>query len=274
VDLVPFGVLVISPTGAGRAANPSWVDLTAQQDGGWLEWGWLDVLPEGERNARLAEILRAGEFGQTYRADWTVAGAGAAPRRLRVEAVPRATEGALTDMVVTITDVTAERDHESELAFRATHDGLTGLYNRAQFTVFVDHSLGRQRRDPGLIAAVIFLDVDGLKGTNDTYGHAAGDRLLQTVADRLRTVVRPGDVVARYGGDEFTVLCEDLPDEAGGQAIADRIKDAIRRPYDGPGECSASVGVAAADGHIRVEDLMRDADLAMYRAKGRRGRTA
>jgi diguanylate cyclase (GGDEF)-like protein len=120
--------------------------------------------------------------------------------------------------------------------------------------------------------AVLFVDLDRFKLINDSFGHAAGDRLLCDVAARLRQALRPGDTIARFGGDEVTVLCEDLDGEAGARAIARRIARLFDEPFlveDGEAFLQASIGIAIAGGTATPEDLIRDADAAMYRAKER-----
>ncbi len=161
------------------------------------------------------------------------------------------------------------------LLHQAMHDPVTGLANRSLLLDRLEHALalgGRQRRD----VAVLFLDLDHFKGINDTFGHAAGDALLGQVALRLCDAVRPSDTVARFGGDEFVLLCEDVG-EREVPAIARRVLAAFAAPFvlaDVEHYLSTSVGVALSRGtHDTPQDLIRDADAAMYRAKSRgRGR--
>jgi diguanylate cyclase (GGDEF)-like protein len=157
------------------------------------------------------------------------------------------------------------------LAHRATHDPLTGLPNRPAFVEHVEHALERRRRDPSAQGrvAVMFVDVDDFKLVNDSLGHGAGDRLLESVAERLAAALRPQDVVARFGGDEFTVLVADVADEQDARRVAQRLADALTPPIDLDGESrfvTASVGLALA-GDGDADQLLQDADAAMYRAK-------
>ncbi|MEA2497632.1 MAG: hypothetical protein QOH26_37 [Actinomycetota bacterium] len=156
------------------------------------------------------------------------------------------------------------------MAHRALHDTLTGLPNRALFRDRLEMALKRIRRRASKVA-VLFLDLDGFKLVNDGLGHEAGDQLLTQVAKRLTKVLRPSDSVARFAGDEFTILSEGILNDQDVVDIADRISKALAEPYVlGRDEVSisASIGIAIADGPEDSPDaLLRDADAAMYRAK-------
>jgi diguanylate cyclase (GGDEF)-like protein len=159
------------------------------------------------------------------------------------------------------------------LAHRATHDPLTGLPNRRAFAEHVEDALTDRRGGALGHVAVLFVDVDDFKLVNDSLGHRAGDRLLETVADRLGAALRPQDVVARFGGDEFVILVADVVDGADAMAVAERLAATLTPPIVLDGEprfVTASVGVAVAgDLHLDADQLLRDADVAMYRAKER-----
>jgi diguanylate cyclase (GGDEF)-like protein/PAS domain S-box-containing protein len=168
-------------------------------------------------------------------------------------------------------DITARKQAEQQLQHGALHDALTDLPNRAYFVERMAQALARVRRDPGYRFAVLFLDCDGFKAVNDGLGHEAGDRLLTELAGRLRTCVRPGDVVARLGGDEFTLLLEEVAGLPDAEQAARRIQDALAAPFLLAGRevtATASIGVALSEpDHGQLQDLLRDADLAMYHAK-------
>ncbi len=152
----------------------------------------------------------------------------------------------------------------------ALHDGLTGLPNRTLMLERLHHAFERTRRT-GKVSAVIFVDLDGFKGVNDTHGHSVGDQLLVAVAMRLRRVLRPPDTVARMHGDEFVILCEDLDDPKQAEPIVARLAEAMSLPFQLPTaniEITASVGIAFANHDIHdPEQILRDADTAMYQAK-------
>jgi diguanylate cyclase (GGDEF)-like protein len=258
-ELVAAGVVVLDPDGSARYANPMWTSLTGQVAPAWHGTGWLDVLAPHERADRKDELLATTRGGETWSGEWFAPCTPAGGRRLGVVAVPDHAGPDLETIVVTVTDTTVDQ---------ARRDPLTGLPDRGLFREFVAHAVDAQQRDPARLAAVLFIDVDDLKATNDAFGHEAGDRLLQAVARRIDAAVRPTDVVARYGGDEFTVLCQDLEDEAQAEAITERVRAAIHQPYDGHGPCRASVGLAIAGTPSSDPDgLVSEADRAMYRAK-------
>ncbi len=158
-----------------------------------------------------------------------------------------------------------------DMRHRALHDPLTGLANASLFHDRVGHALERLVRRQGATVAILFGDLDDFKAVNDRLGHAAGDRLLAIVADRLRAAARPEDTVARLGGDEFGLLLEELPAEADALAIAERAIAAVAAPIELAGEAvtaSLSIGVAfrAVQG-VTVDALIGEADTAMYEAK-------
>jgi diguanylate cyclase (GGDEF)-like protein len=184
------------------------------------------------------------------------------------------------NFVQSLANVLAEaidrRAAEDEMRRRALHDPLTLLPNRTLFGDRLAHALLQSRRRESL-TAVLFCDIDHFKLINDSLGHAAGDELLTGVAPRLKEALRPGDTVARFGGDEFAVLVEDLADEREAVEVAERIGALFTRPFVLSGIehfVTVSVGIAIArKPGERPETLIRDADAAMYRAKERgRGR--
>jgi diguanylate cyclase (GGDEF)-like protein/PAS domain S-box-containing protein len=170
-----------------------------------------------------------------------------------------------------LASVCLERDASRvRLAHQASHDPLTGLPNRLLFLDRCTHALAKAERSGGH-AVVLFIDLDRFKVVNDSLGHDAGDRLLMAVAERLREAVRPSDTIARFGGDEFTILCEELVADEDARVIADRVLALFSTPFHLDGRDvfeSASVGIALGTAPQRADELVQHADAAMYRAKG------
>jgi len=169
-------------------------------------------------------------------------------------------------------DISARKQAEEQLQHRAFYDPLTDLPNRALFLDRLQHMFHRARRAlTNPLFAVLYLDLDRFKSINDSLGHQAGDELLVATARRLERCVRPGDTLARLGGDEFTVLLDNITCEADATGVADRIHEELAAPLDVRGFemfTSVSVGIAlSSSGYERPEDMLRDADTAMYRAK-------
>ncbi len=169
------------------------------------------------------------------------------------------------------TDITERKEAEDRLLYDAFHDVLTGLANRALFMDRLGHAVSRARRQEQACFAVLFLDLDRFKLINDGLGHGIGDRLLEAIGSRLRRCVRPGDTVARFGGDEFTILLDGIACLEDATHIAERIDEELSAPFVLDGKelfAGASIGIAVGGrGYQRAEDVLRDADIAMYRAK-------
>jgi diguanylate cyclase (GGDEF)-like protein len=159
----------------------------------------------------------------------------------------------------------------AEATHEAFHDSLTGLPNRSLFIDRLDHALARIEREGGPLA-VLFCDLDGFKTVNDSLGHAAGDRLLSAVGSRLEGSLRPADTVARFGGDEFAILLEELHRPEDAARAAARVITQLEAPFEIEGReifIGVSVGIASASPEDDGDSLLRNADLAMYRAKAR-----
>ena len=177
---------------------------------------------------------------------------------------------AVKGFVCTAHDVTERKSKQDRLAHDATHDPLTGLPNRVLLLDRLGHALSRSERD-GTLVAVMFLDLDDFKIINDSLGHSAGDQVLIDVAGRLRAAARSSDTVARYGGDEFVIVCEDISGRPEAEAVAHRLRDHICEPLEVGAHqrhIGTSIGVVlAAGGQGTPDGLVRQADAAMYRAK-------
>jgi diguanylate cyclase (GGDEF)-like protein len=169
----------------------------------------------------------------------------------------------------TFRDIRSQKRVEAKLQHQAMHDSLTGLANRALLTDRVQEALKRLRRDGERKFAVIFLDLDGFKAINDEMGHDVGDEVLLTVSRVLRDCLRPQDTLARFGGDEFAMLLEDMPSAELATIVAERLHRSLRAAAlpDGA-QVSASVGIAMVTSRGGIASrVLREADIAMYHAK-------
>jgi diguanylate cyclase (GGDEF)-like protein/PAS domain S-box-containing protein len=190
-------------------------------------------------------------------------------RHVEVTASNRLGDPAVKGIVINLRDVTERVEAAAHLAHQAMHDTLTDLPNRALLLDRLDQALARAARS-GRACALMFVDLDHFKQINDVHGHAAGDQILVTVAARLNQAVRPGDSVARLGGDEFVVLVENIEDPRTAQEIAERIQSSLGEATTlagRPVNIGCSIGIAISDRH-NPDTLLREADTALYRAKG------
>jgi diguanylate cyclase (GGDEF)-like protein/PAS domain S-box-containing protein len=283
-------------TVATHATGDGVFDWDLQQDQLWLSDAWLALVgaetstgnPEewaervhpADREAFLAAV-RAHVDGQTPRFE--------SEHRLRDKdggfrwvlargSATRDAAGKAIRLAGTVMDVSERRAAAERALNDALHDPLTRLPNRALFLDLVRRSFARSRRHDDQSFAVMFLDLDHFKSVNDSLGHAAGDELLVQFARRLQTCLREGDTLARHGGDEFTILLDDVASPADAMIVADRIRGLTAETFQIAGHevvANASIGIALwASAYARPEDLLNDADTAMYRAKAQgRGRT-
>ncbi|HZQ84019.1 MAG TPA: bifunctional diguanylate cyclase/phosphodiesterase, partial [Acidimicrobiales bacterium] len=258
---VPMGVF-FSEVGLRLGyVNDRFAELWGLPTSAVVGMGWLDSVHDDDR-PRLLDALSAVLIGEPFDLEVRLRRATEL-RWVRARAVPVSLPGHGAGFVGSIEDVTESRRHEEQLAHEATHDPLTGLPNRVLLAPRLDDALAVAP------VALLFFDLDDFKLVNDTFGHAAGDDLLVTVASRLTEGVRPSDMVVRLGGDEFVVLCHVAgADDA--VRVAERLRASVSRPAVLDGTeimVTASVGIVVADGRHDAEGLLRDADVAMYQAK-------
>ncbi|HTC69164.1 MAG TPA: diguanylate cyclase [Acidothermaceae bacterium] len=222
-------------------------------------------------DAGLRNVLASGAPTQV---EFSIGG-GVEKRWYQTRIVPqRGTDGAITGILTSTRDLTALKRAEQALAHQAVHDALTGLANRVLLLDRMTQSLSRLQRQPGRFA-VMFIDLDHFKEINDGLGHEIGDRLLIQVAERLTSVSRRVDTVARFGGDEFVLLCDKIPRDQDVRAAGKRIVRSLAEPFFVDGrqlDLSASVGIViASEPATQPAVLIREADAAMYQAKERGG---
>jgi diguanylate cyclase (GGDEF)-like protein/PAS domain S-box-containing protein len=195
---------------------------------------------------------------------------GMASRNVEIKLSRSLWEGSFA-YLATIRDITERKRSEGELTYNAFHDVLTGLPNRAALITQIEGAIAKTQLDSSYLFAVLFLDLDGFKGVNDRLGHAAGDHLLIQVARRLELCLRPSDQIARLGGDEFVIFLNNIHSIQDAIHISERIEIALSAPITWEGQqifTRASIGIAIGkDSYRNPEELLRDADIAMYAAK-------
>ncbi len=220
----------------------------------------------------IFETLRSGSSG-VRTADFPIFGRGGRAWYHAIVSSVRGADGGPSYCTVMLQDITERTNRERQLHHQATHDTMTGLPNRSFVTAALQRALERKRG--GVRFALLFVDVDDFKTVNDSRGHAAGDDYLRIIAQRLNSCVRAGDIVARYGGDEFAILLDSLSSEADVDRIVLRMSREFAEPVSLAGSSlrpSLSVGIVVDDGmYASSSAALADADLAMYRAKARGG---
>lgn len=272
------GIIITARDGRILQVNPAFTEVTGyrrdevigrnprifasgRQDASFYRTLWHSVLTEGQWQG---EIWNRRKNGEVY------------PEWLSIFSI-RAPSGQIEYFVATFFDITERKRAEDKIIHQAYHDALTNLPNRVLFKDRLEQSLAFARRMQHKKVALLFIDLDRFKLVNDSLGHAAGDQLLQQVAQRLRDVGRQTDTLARLGGDEFTILLPDVDHVEEAMIVAEKVLAALKQPFvvgDRDIFISASIGISLyPDDGVDVEVLMKHADTAMYRVKkqGRNG---
>jgi len=265
--------LLVAPDGTVRSSSGA-LSRMLGHDPELLEGRPLvNLVTEADRQAVMGALVRAARTSASASPVTVTVGltkqGEPSPIPFELSIVNLVDDPTVGGFVVTGHDVTDRKRLEEELSYQAFHDSLTGLGNRGLFLNRLAHSLERAERGNDRIAA-LFLDMDGLKAANDRLGHAAGDSLLQSMAEVLVGCIRRSDTAARLGGDEFGVIVEEFTYPREVEALADRILAACRTPLLVEGQplsATVSIGFAFSRPGITVDELMSNADRAMYRAK-------
>jgi diguanylate cyclase (GGDEF)-like protein/PAS domain S-box-containing protein len=271
IDSLDQAVMIADASGRILAVNPAFSAITGFAN--------HEVLAQNPR------ILKSGRHGEAFYAEfwgrllhtgswqgeiWNRRKDGSLFPAWQTISVVRAADGAVSRFISVFSDIAALKSAEAQWQHAAHHDPLTGLPNRLRFTIELDSSLRRAQRH-GQKVALLFIDLDGFKAVNDTLGHLAGDQLLRTVAARLREGVRREDAVARWGGDEFTIVLEEVADADAAAEAVRKLHEVIAQPVLLGTQAitvPASIGVALYPDHgSDGEALVRAADEAMYRGK-------
>ncbi len=256
--------------------SPRWMEilgLDIETDGQQTKKSWLERIHPDDR-ANVEEELDAHIAGQSnhFSNEHRVSHIDGSYRWVLIRGLAvRDGDGKAYRIAGSLTDITVHKHVEEKLAHDAFHDPLTGLPNRKLLMARLEKSLGRMKIDPHYSFAVLFVDIDRFKTINDSMGHQAGDELLLKISEILKSMTRTDDLIARLGGDEFVVLFEEIKDQEQITKIAERILGQLQKPLRVTGKqiySSASIGIAFGSREYEdSDDLVRDADLAMYRAK-------
>lgn len=272
-DHAPIGIALVAPEGRWLRVNRALISILGYSESEFLKSDFQSLIPEPDLGSALIKIheLAVGRIntcqmelrflhknGKTVWTLWCVSSAS-----------EHNTEG--SNLIFQIQDITDKKISEQKLLHEATHDPLTGLPNRALFLDRLTAALQSRVGNPDHSVSVLFIDLDRFKYVNDSLGHLAGDRLLIDISRRLKECLRPNDSIARLGGDEFTILVEGDHDPGEITRIADRIQNKFAAPFHLDSHLvysSASIGILhASEKHRNAEEMMRDADTAMYQAK-------
>jgi len=226
--------------------------------------------PFPEEELPFQQVMVTGQpiFDVQHAIEW----ADGTRKYLSINGAPlKDADGIITHIVFSISDITSRKTVEEQLFHDALHDNLTGLPNRTFFMERVDHAIKLAKRNQDYLFAVLFLDLDRFKIVNDSLGHDVGDQLLIATARQIEKCLRTTDTVAHLSGDKFTILLEDIKDIKDATRVAERIQVTLKSPLNLNNHevfTSASIGIAlSSTGYERTEDILRDADIAMYRAK-------
>ena len=263
-------ILIADPSGQVKYASPSVHIVLAVHEDSLVGTNMIDLVHQDDFAKTMITWPLSVAHGQNRIVEFRLRHADG--RWLYFECVVRKLiqHKNIGGIVYNARNITERKYAQEELLFNATHDALTGLPNRALFLGRLQSVVDRMKRHPHEAAAVLFIDIDDFKVVNDCYGHATGDALIKEVSNRLRACMRSDGTIARIGGDEFTVLVEDVTDPRDAVRVAERIQSSFERPFLLEGLevfKSMSLGIALTSPETSAEAVLQNADIAMYRAK-------
>jgi len=270
-DGLPVGLMRADEYGFIREANPALAEIIGRDP---IGLNASDVMHPEDRDRVALNFIESMSKGNDWQIEFRLIRPDGELRWMRANGRTHTdAAGGFTAAMSIWSDITELKAAEDVLRDQATTDALTRLPNRVIFYDRLHHAIARSGRNHSGVA-VLFVDLDNFKPVNDEWGHAAGDLLLQHVAERLLECVRDGDTVARIGGDEFVVLAESVLALEVGRVIGDRIVGCVSSPFDlpfGRARIGASIGLAISDSASTPQSLVRAADVAVYRAKAEGG---
>jgi diguanylate cyclase (GGDEF)-like protein/PAS domain S-box-containing protein len=272
-DTTQEGIIVTDADNLIKTVNPSFTRITGyspeevvgkppsilssgRHDDRFYEELWDSIL---QKRYWSGEIWNRRKDGSVY------------PEWLSIAAIPD-DQGIAKEYVAVFSDISKHKENEEQILYQANYDALTGLPNRSLFSDRLDQAIGSALREQWKLA-ILFVDLDQFKMVNDTFGHVMGDELLQLVAKRISDCVRDSDTIARFGGDEFVILLQDVSDMDAVATIATKVINRITKVftlYEREIFIGASIGITIfPDDAINADSLLRNADMAMYQAKDR-----
>jgi diguanylate cyclase (GGDEF)-like protein/PAS domain S-box-containing protein len=272
-DHAPIGIALVSPTGRWLKTNRALSKILGYSPDEFRSGTFHPMMVEedlGDTLLKLSEVMEGRKEGYQCEKRYIHKDGSTVWTSWSVSADAANSENA-KNLIFQIQDITEKKHAEQRLQHEATHDALTGLPNRAHFMKRLDEAMRKRRANPKYMVSVLFIDLDRFKYVNDSLGHFIGDELLVAIAQRLNASMRPPDMVARLGGDEFVVLVEGRYYSEKMTRIAERIQRKISSPFKLRGHevfTTASIGILkVSEEHLSSEDVIRDADTAMYHAK-------